>query len=124
LGKLLKASQNHTFEAFSEDETKKFSVRVTPDPEHKSLQRITDELTFVSYLVKAGLNHICPPVPPITNTQKNIFLLKGNLIIVVFEWAHGAPLPFIEFRWMKDKAVIHAWGRFFAQMHKISRKFS
>lgn len=32
LGKLLKASQNHTFEAFSHDDKHKFSVRVTPDP--------------------------------------------------------------------------------------------
>ena len=32
LWKLLKASQNHTFEAFSENEIKKYSVRVTPDP--------------------------------------------------------------------------------------------
>lgn len=29
----------------------------------------------------------------------------------------------MEFRWMKDKAVIFAWGKFFAQLHKLSKKF-
>lgn len=42
----------------------------------------------------------------------------------MFEWAKGVPLPFGEFRWMNDKIVIHAWGKFFAQMHKISQQFS
>lgn len=42
---------------------------------------------------------------------------------MVFEWAQGSKLEFMEFRWMKDKAVIFAWGKFFAQLHKESRKF-
>lgn len=123
LGKLIKASQNHTFEAFSDDGLNKYSVRVTPDPEKKHLQRITDELFFVQYLVNAGLTHICSPLPPQTESPQRTFLVVGSLIIAVFEWAHGAPLPFIEFRWMKDKAVIRAWGRFFGQLHKLSKQF-
>lgn len=44
--------------------------------------------------------------------------------MAVFEWARGSPLGFAEFRWMRDTSVIKAWGRFFAQMHKLSKKFS
>lgn len=84
LGKLIKASQNHTFEAFSEDGQKKFSVRVTPDPENKHLQRITDELFFVQYLVNAKINHICAPQAPIKESPHKIFIVVGNLIIAVF----------------------------------------
>lgn len=45
LGKLIKGSQNHTFEGTrvnSQGHEQKFSIRVTPDPEHKSRQRIHD----------------------------------------------------------------------------------
>lgn len=41
LGKVLKASQNHTFEAEAENGTK-YAVRVTPDPDQKHQQRIKD----------------------------------------------------------------------------------
>lgn len=123
LGKLLKESQNHTFEAFSEN-GKKFSVRVTPDPERKHLQRITDELFFVQYLADAGLTHICSPVPPLTQSPQKTFILVGDLIVAVFVWALGNPLDFMEFRWMNDKSVVRAWGRFIGQFHKISKQFS
>lgn len=96
---------------------------MTPDPEKKHLQRITDEIFFVQYLVNAGLNHLCSPVLPIKESPQKNFIVVGDLIIVVFEWAHGNPLPFVEFRWMKDKAVILAWGRFFGQLHKLSKQF-
>lgn len=49
--------------------------------------------------------------------------MVGDVIVVVFEWAKGQPLNFMEFRWMRDKAVIFAWGRFFSQLHKLSRTF-
>ena len=123
LGKLLKASQNHTFQGFSIDDSKKYSIRVTPDPEKKHVQRIEDQIMFVNYCIKSELKHLVSPIVPLT-FQEKLFLVQGNLIIAVFEWARGSPLNFMEFRWMKDKAVINAWGRFFGEMHQISRKFS
>ncbi len=96
---------------------------MTPDPERKHLQRITDELFFVQYLADAGLTHICSPVPPLTQSPQKTFILVGDLIVAVFVWALGNPLPFMEFRWMNDKKVIKAWGRFFYQLHKISKEF-
>ena len=62
------------------------------------------------------------PIPPQTQPEKLVFV-HGKLIVVVFEWAKGSALGFMEFRWMKDLKVVRAWGKFFAQMHKISRKF-
>ncbi len=123
LGKLIKASQNHTFEAHSQDDKLKYSVRVTPDPQKQHLQRIKDEIFFVDYLIKTELKHLVNPIPPVTESDVAPIVVTGDFIIVVFEWAKGSKLEFMEFRWMKDKAVIFAWGRFFAQLHKQSRKF-
>jgi Ser/Thr protein kinase RdoA (MazF antagonist) len=47
----------------------------------------------------------------------------GELIIVVFEWARGSAINFMDFKWIKDKSLIFSWGRYFAQLHKISKKF-
>ena len=117
LGKLLKASQNHTFEAFSQDGLNKFSVRVTPDPQKAKGQKIQDEIFFVNYCIKSELKHLVSPIPPLKSEDNSLILVHNNLIIVVFEWARGSLLNFMEFKWMKDKAVINAWGRFFGQMH-------
>jgi hypothetical protein len=32
-------------------------------------------------------------------------------------------LNFVEFQWMLNKEVVKEWGRFFANLHKISRKY-
>ena len=42
LGKLIKASQNHTFEAYTQDKETKYAVRVTPDPHDKKTQKVKD----------------------------------------------------------------------------------
>ena len=52
-----------------------------------------------------------------------ILFVNEGLIIVVFEWARGKALNYMEERWMKDKAVISAWGSYFAQLHKLSKRF-
>ena len=50
--------------------------------------------------------------------------MEGDLVIVVTEWARGVPIPYFELNWFKDKDLIRAWGRFFGQLHNLSRKFS
>ena len=84
--KLLKASQNHTFSATiqSPDSTlQKCSVRVTPDPEQKHLNRIRDELAFVKFCADHKLNHVCAPIPT-RGEGKELFVKEGDLIIAVF----------------------------------------
>lgn len=126
IDKLLKASQNHTFSASFElpDSTvQKCSVRVTPDPEQKHLNRIRDELAFVKFCADHKLNHVCGPIPT-KGEEKELFVKDGNLIVAVFEWARGEPINFFELKWMSDVPLIHAWGRYFAELHKISQLFS
>jgi hypothetical protein len=84
LGKILKASQNHTFEAFSDDEKNKYAVRVTPDAKKEHLQRITDEMAFVNFMIKHELKHLVSPIPPKTTSEHKTFLVEGDFIIVVF----------------------------------------
>lgn len=50
-------------------------------------------------------------------------MVVGNLIIVVFKWALGSPIDYFELKWIKEKNIIRALGRYFAQFHKISKKF-
>ena len=122
--KLIKAAQNHTFEATSgQDDTQiKRVVRVTPDPQGKHLARITNEVAFVDYITKSGeLSHICGPLRSIDGA---LLVQEKGLILVVSEYAIGAPLDFLTYRWMTDESVVVAWGRWLAQFHILSRKFS
>jgi Ser/Thr protein kinase RdoA (MazF antagonist) len=145
LKQLIKGSQNHTFAAEQvaageEDSSTvtKFAVRVTPDPTGKHIPRIEDEIFFVKYLQQAGIHHICAPVD-VANTEpmvltaeagpSNVSMNKcivrcGSLIVVVFNWAIGGPLAFLEYRWMLDEKVVRTVGRWLANCHNISRRFS
>ena len=76
LGKLIKGSQNHTFEGTktnSEGKEEKFSIRVTPDPQQKSRQRIQDEIFFVRFLSQHKLNHLCGPIPMVKSENEFIY---------------------------------------------------
>lgn len=73
LANALKASQNHTFSATNEQGAK-FAVRVTPDPEKKHQQRITDELTFVQFCCTRGLNHLCAPIKPTISEGQSVLV--------------------------------------------------
>lgn len=133
LGELIKASQNHTFHAVNILSGFKCVVRVTLDPSKTKYQRICDELTFVKYLSETGLNHVCAPIPPShssmdrtdsDNADVSLCHVNDDLIFAVFAWANGEPLDFMSFRWMLDKHVVTAWGRFFAELHNASRLFT
>jgi len=101
LGKLIKASQNHTFEThLVTDETVKLVVRVTPDPQGIHRNRIASEVQFVDFVASSGeLSHICAPI---RSLQGELFVVEKGLILVVSNWAAGAPLDFMAYRWMTD----------------------
>ena len=42
---------------------------------------------------------------------------------MVFEWARGEKIEFGDSRWMKDREIVVAWGRFFGQFHRLSRLY-
>ena len=44
--------------------------------------------------------------------------------IVVFEWAKGEKIEFNDSKWIENTDIPISWGKFFAQFHKLSRKFS
>ncbi|OQR96662.1 hypothetical protein THRCLA_07200 [Thraustotheca clavata] len=120
LDDIIKASQNHTFRAH-DAQGARYSVRVTPDPSGKHLNRIKDELVFVNYVASAGLQHVCAPV---AFQDQQFVLATDSLVIVVFHWAKGAPVNFMSWRWMLDKAFVIAWGSFFGHLHVLSKKFT
>src|SRR3989338_11140178 len=106
LGNVIKASQNHTYAAEHPEAHEKYAVRVTPDPEQKHLQRITDELTFVVFLASEGLNHVCDPVP---SSSGDLRINTGLFIISVYRWARGDPIDFLGFKWLSDATLISSW---------------
>jgi len=52
LGKCLKASQNHTFEATNEENGKKYIVRATPDPKRARHDSIVVELALLNTYIQ------------------------------------------------------------------------
>lgn len=125
LGKQLKSSQNHTFEStLRSDPSVHYAVRVTPDPKNTHWQRIVDEVFFVDYVARSPLvsDSVCRPVA--SSKTNELALRVGDLTFVVSTWAKGSPLAFMEFKWMTDETIVRAWGRFFANLHRVSRAFS
>lgn len=121
LGAIIKASQNHTFEA-TIGSTTKVVLRVTPDPQGKHQDRVAREVMFVNYIAKTGeLEYICAPI---RSKGGDLFISEKGLILVLSEWAPGSPLDFMSYRWMTDENVVYAWGKWLANFHTLSRKFS
>lgn len=127
LGKLIKASQNHTFAAIEKESGIDFIVRVTPDPEGKHAARIRNEVTFVNYLAShpEKLDHVCGYVALKSNDTE--YLLEdaaSQTLIVVSTWARGTALNFLDSRWMVDATVAYTWGHWLGRFHKLSRAFA
>ena len=127
LGVKIKGSQNHTFKA-SRDGVD-YAVRVTPDPLDHHLQRIMDELTFVQFVANevsaSSKDNICAPIHSLEGNLLECDT-SNKLIVCAFSWAKGVPLveSYASFRWMLDSKIVFAWGRFFAELHQLSRQFS
>ena len=51
-------------------------------------------------------------------------LQTGEVIICAFHYAKGVSLPFPELRWMTDKQVVLATGRWMGRFHTLSKQFS
>lgn len=79
---------------------------------------------FVNYLASHKLKHICSFVPK-TSKQKNSDFVhfRDKFSVVVISWVNGENIVFTEFEWMQNQKIVFAWGRFFAEMHEISRNF-
>eukprot|EP01127_Copromyxa_protea_P011338 TRINITY_DN2844_c0_g1_i2.p1 TRINITY_DN2844_c0_g1~~TRINITY_DN2844_c0_g1_i2.p1 ORF type:complete len:322 (-),score=37.35 TRINITY_DN2844_c0_g1_i2:416-1381(-) len=119
LGDIIKASQNHTFKAHSKTGDA-FAVRVTPDPDRLHRDRISQEVQFVLFVVAHNLEHVCAPIPTVDG---EFVVNSGHLVIVVSQWAKGAPLDFFSYRWV-ERDVVVAWGMWLAELHRISRLFT
>jgi Ser/Thr protein kinase RdoA (MazF antagonist) len=120
--KIIKASQNHTFAAHAaSDPTHLFAVRVTPDPHHKHLDRIEREIKFVDYIKREGkVEYVCGPV---ATNQGEWIVQERELIVVVYEWANGRPVNFMEYSWMTNHEFVYSWGCWLGKFHEASRKF-
>lgn len=50
-------------------------------------------------------------------------IVDGDLVLIVSEFARGEPLDFFKPRWMSDKELVNAWGKWFALLHQASKEF-
>lgn len=117
LGKIIKASQNHTYQAVDENGVN-FAVRVTPDPTNKHYDRIVNEVFFVNFVAKfPTVSHMCAPVPSING---DYIARDGELTVIVTNWAVGNPVDFLEYRWMNEKSIVYSWGRWLGEFHKVT----
>lgn len=123
LGKCLKASQNHTFLATPlKDESQKFIVRVTPDPNDTRQKNIVVELKLLDFLSSNELP-VCKSIPTKTSPIRNWIRSESSLIIVIFEHATGEPVNFTEWKWMLDSNHVKGLGKWFAKFHSLSKRF-
>jgi len=122
LGGLIKASQNHTFNATQIKSSKPVIVRVTPDPRKEQRDRIELEISLLHYLSsKYPVLNVCEPI---SSVGGNSFEVVGDLVIVVFEFAKGSPVEWAKYRWLTDKELVLAWGKWFGQFHVASKEFT
>lgn len=132
LGRTVKASQNHTFEAASGDGARA-AVRATPDPDGTKLPRIAVELAFVRALqTEGGLDGVCAPLPPRRGvggggeaSQEHAPLhvvAPGGVVLSACPWAAGAPVDFAAMGWMTDEGFVRRWGGWLARSHAASRR--
>jgi Ser/Thr protein kinase RdoA (MazF antagonist) len=86
----------------------------------------------VKYLKCAGIQHVCGPIDCLNTVadgsasavSANCIVKSNVLILVVFEWAIGTELNFLEYRWMLDETVVRTVGCWLANCHSVSRQFS
>jgi len=122
LGALIKASQNHTFNATQIKSGSPVIVRVTPDPRKEQRDRIELELSLLHYLYSNyPMLSVCASIPSLGGKS---FVMVGDLIFVVFEFAKGSPVVWSEYHWMTNKEIVGAWGKWFGHFHVASREFT
>ena len=119
LGVCLKASQNHTFVAENK-ESERFIVRVTPDPKNERLASTELEVALLQYLHDHQLP-VCRSIPSCLTSS--CVVRSGPLIVCLFDYASGEPVIYTEWKWMTDRRIVVALGRWFARLHELTRHF-
>jgi aminoglycoside phosphotransferase (APT) family kinase protein len=122
LGGCLRASQNHTFEATSTDGSK-YIVRVTPNPDERRHNSYQVEQQFLDFLHNNALP-VCRMIASQLTGKHVIESEQGPMVVAVFPFASGEPVPFLDWQWMVDKQQVHGLARWMAQLHSLSRKFA
>ena len=123
LGELLKAAQNHTYAAVDPATNSKYAVRITPDHACTEHGRIADEVDFVTYLAKSGVQGVCSFVA--SKRDNGAFAVRdGDCTVCVSEWAAGQPVDVFAYAWLSDDAFARAWGAWFARLHAVSRAYA
>jgi Ser/Thr protein kinase RdoA (MazF antagonist) len=123
LGANVKASQNHTFLATlgTEENAKKFAVRVTPDPTNARKASIELEVKFLDFLHEHGLP-VCPAIASKVTGEK--LVRDGSLSICAFQYATGEPVVYQEWKWMTNKDIVVGQGKWIGKLHVLSKQFT
>ncbi len=119
IGECVKASQNHTFLA-NKGTTERFVLRVTPDPENKRFDSTELEVALLEYLHENKLP-VCRAVQ--SSTTSSAAVRSGSLILCLFTFATGEPVVFTDWTWMTNREMVVGLGRWFARLHKLTRRF-
>lgn len=123
LGTCLKASQNHTFLATRESDGTKFIIRVTPDPHCTKHDIIALEVALLDFLHSNNLP-VCRAIPTQNLPYQKLIRSKSSHMIVAFEFALGDPVNFVEWRWLTEREHVVGLGRWFAQLHTLTKRFA
>ena len=115
----LKAAQNHTFLAHK-DTTERFALRVTPDPNNKRFDSTELEVALLKYLHENNLP-VCQAVP--SSITSSGVVRSGSLILCLFTFATGEPVVYTDWIWMTTREIVVGLGRWFARLHKLTRRF-
>lgn len=125
LGKVIKASQNHTFLGTVDSDASQPAiqviVRVTPNAAGKRTSAIELELRVLQYLAENKLS-VCPAYPVLGGTDLQVQV--GDLSISVFHYAQGEPVVFQEWKWMTEQDRVVGLGKFIGQLHFLLDQFT
>lgn len=119
VGECLKVSQNHTFLA-NKGTTERFVLRVTPDPENKRFESTELEMALLEYLHDNNLP-VCRPIQ--SSIVASAVVHSSPLILCLFTFATGVPVVYTDWTWMTDREIVIGLGRWFARLHRLSRRF-
>jgi Ser/Thr protein kinase RdoA (MazF antagonist) len=119
VGECLKVSQNHTFLA-NKGTTERFVLRVTPDPNNKRFDSTVLEVALLDYLYENKLP-VCRAIQ--SSVTSSAIVRSSSLILCLFTFATGEPIVFTDWTWMTNREVVVGLGRWFALLHKLTRRF-
>ncbi|KAM9975007.1 hypothetical protein ACTFIW_008480 [Dictyostelium discoideum] len=124
LGKCLKSSQNHTFLVSKiNDNTKEsenFILRVTPDPKKERIESTKLEVKLLNYLNDNKLP-VCPTIANLVDGEGMVVI--DDLIICLFKYATGESINYVEWKWLENQEMAIGLGRWFGELHKLTRSF-